>query len=148
MEFDNTNAAYDVLNSHKNRLFKFKQLTKIRLTGVQLSIVIPELRSLIFFKIIVLRGWFNQDNWIDWSEAEVVERYGRQYLALPQVEELQIQGGTRKLIHSYMKQLARQWLNLKRILLPECDSFDTTHHIAELNRLREKLKDACKINNN
>lgn len=131
------------LKSHGNRLANFQQLTKIRLTGVRLIAVIPVLRSLIHLKIIVLRDLFDQDNWLDWKN--VSEQVGTQFISLPQVEELQIQGGKRKLITTYVMQFARHWSNLKRILLPECDSFDTTFHIAELNRVREKLKNACEL---
>lgn len=143
IEFDDTEAAYDVLNSHGNQLANFKQLTKIRLTGVELIELIPELRSLIHLKIIVLRDLFDHDNWLDWKN--VSEQVGTQFITLPQVEELQIQGGKRKLITTYVMQFARHWSNLKRILLPECDSFNTTVHIAELNRARQKLKNACEL---
>ncbi len=123
LEFDDDADAYDVLTTHGYRLANFTQLTKIRLSCVG---AFPALQSLAHLKIIVLRNGAD-----------------RRMITLPQVEELQIGGSSCSMS---LKKLVRHWPNLKTILLPGSGNISRPEsYIAELNREREKLPNACEL---
>lgn len=135
----------NVLRSHANQLTNLKQLTKIHLKYLRLNDVIPSIRSLLHLKIVVLHNLCLRYNLMELFTGNVGV-VDTQNLALPQIEEVQIEftGSYNRCddVSMYVMQFAKHWINLKRIIVPACNSkFD----IAELNEARENLENACEL---
>lgn len=147
IEFSGKQGA-DALTSHANQLANLKQLTKLYLTHIRLTDVIPALHSFINLKTIVLRYLRFETDWLQSSYFDqLIDRVdGTRNMTLPRIEEVHIEEiNNDRQLSIYVMQFVRHWINLKRILVPRSIYDDTKFDIAELNRAREKLKNACEL---
>lgn len=126
----------DLINSYGQRFGNWKQLTKVHLRSMRLTDSILLLRSFVYLRVIV----------IHWVIFESDKRIVTQSLALPKVEEVQLDctGSFSSIrdVSSYIMQFVRHWTSLKRILIIACrNKLD----IAALRRARESLSNACEL---
>lgn len=138
----------DALTSHANQLANLKQLTKCYLTHVRLTDVIPALRSFLNLKTIVLRYLRFESDWLQshYFDQLIQQVDKTQNMTLCRIEEVHIEEiCNNQQLSTYVMQFVRHWVNLKRILVPRSFGDDTDFDIAELNRTREKLKNACEL---
>lgn len=140
--------AVVALELHSDQLANLKQLTKIHLSFLRLSDMIPALLSMIHLKIVVMDSLYPEYNLSEWSNFDeligVVDTTNN--MALPQVEEVHFGDidGEKELL-AFVMLFVRHWTNLNKILVPESNHFNTKFDIIELNRARIKLENACEL---
>lgn len=122
-------AGANVLKTHSNRLANWKQFTKIIVSDIKLSEVIPTLRPLVYLKCVVFfRMKYESNRGLSFNEMNG---------GLPQIEKVQIESIHR---HSHLfaivTLLLRYWINLKSILLPDSENFDLRFSMRRLHDLR------------
>lgn len=129
------------LKSHVADLAKWKQLTKIHLYCIPLNDVLPSLRSLVHLKELVLHHPCLRYHSFHLNTN--TDAIAEQNIVLPQVEEIQIEESCYDHdVDYHVEQFVGHWMNLKRLLMPGCRK---TFAIAELNRTRENLANACEL---
>lgn len=149
MEFEGEEGAA-ALKANSNSLANLKQFTKVLVTDMLLTEVIPALRSLKYLKTIVLTDLTAEEDWndyFDWKDMVAIAD-NTQNIDLPSIEEVHIVDIDQEQVYVYILQFVRHWSKLKRILLPACMYSDTLLHnsiMKRLNRERKKLRNACEL---
>lgn len=139
MDFDLDDGA-QLLIEHRTHLATLKHITKIDLTLVKLTHLLPALRSLVHLKILVLRCLLHEGNWNEWIHLDelIGEVESAQNLDLPQVEEVHIeQILDDKELTAYIMLFSRYWKNLKRLAVPLEENIEAM--IADRNAYRLEL---------
>lgn len=144
--YNDRSTVVSLLTLHANQLAEFKQLIKIRFGWFEPRLIdmIPALRLLVHLKIIGFCNLNYERNWMDCSDLELIDRVDKmQNVALNQIEEVSLEDGLDRQLFAFVMLFVRHWANLKKITVPlrRCEPF----HIAELNRARAKLKNACEL---
>lgn len=146
IEFERLEGAA-ALKSNVNSLVNLNQLTKIHLSSLRLSEVMPALRSLVHLKVIILNYLSTEDDWDEWLDSDnltdLVDK--TQNMDLPHIEEVHLVDIDDEQVYIYVLLLIRHWVHLKRMLHPASYNNGTKFHVDMLDRERKKLKDACKL---
>lgn len=77
-----------------------------------------------------------EHNWIDIDAHEIT---------LPQIEEVLIFPNNKVSLSFVVMQLVGHWISLKRILVPAAYDVEIAFPIADFNRARERLENACAL---
>lgn len=124
-----------LLNSHVKHFMKLKQLTKINLRTVELMKFIPTLSTLVHLKVLDLYDSLFDE---DFEDIHIDD--------LPQIEEVRINESRHfRRIWIGCMVFAGRLTNLKRLLVPVFHHQVIKFDVAELNRIRGKLKNACQL---
>lgn len=141
--------THELLALHQNQLANFKQLTKISLSGDPHLDFVRVLRPYTHLKTIVVCDLLGLDGWSNWNTLdELIDLVDTApIIALPQIEELTINGVYGNELLTCLMQVARHWVNLKKVSATWDFSahFDGTFPVAELNRARMRLENACEL---
>lgn len=135
-----------LLTLHANQLANFKQLTKISLAAGKVVDLLRAVLPMVYLKSIVIRSGITLET-MQLRTPVPVPFFGytapTTFVVLPQIEELTIEVANAQESLALIMQVARYWVNLKKILMPGINA--TSFPIAELNRERMKLTNACEL---
>ncbi|XP_037052102.1 uncharacterized protein LOC119085740 [Bradysia coprophila] len=131
-DYDNTSIALSRMKSFA----KWKQLSKIHLQHFGILTTMPVISEFVHLKSIVFNSCFlKYDN-------ELVD----EGTSMSQISEVVIKNSHFNGVNELCMPLVRHWANLTKIFLPICVTYyGFKLDIAELNRAREELNDACEL---
>lgn len=149
IEFEGEEGAV-ALKANSNFLANLKQCTKIHVTCMLLTEIIPTLQSLPYLRTLVLNDLTFVEDWNDYLDMDELVPLvdNTRNIDLPFVEEVHLVDMDDDELYVYILQLVTHWSKLKRIFLPACIFSDTVLHdsfLATLSQQRRKLKDSCEL---
>ncbi|XP_037034137.1 uncharacterized protein LOC119072922 [Bradysia coprophila] len=149
IEFSGEEGAA-ALKANSKFLAKLKQCTKIHVTCMLLTEVIPALQSLTYLKTLSLADLTFEEDWNDYFETDDLVRLvdNTRNIDLPSIEEVHLIDMDDEHLYVYILQFVSNWSKLKRIFLPACIWSDTVLHdsfLETLSRQRKKLKNSCEL---
>lgn len=149
IEFEGEEGA-SALKANSNLLANLKQCTKIHVTCMLLTEMIPVLQSLTYLRTLVLTNLTFEEDWNDYFDTDDLVQLvvNTQNIDLPFIEEVHLIDIDDEQLYVYILQFVSHWSKLKRIFLPACIWSDTVLHdsiLATLSQQRRKLKDSCEV---
>lgn len=148
IEFEGEAGAI-ALKANSNFLANLQQFTKIHVTCMVLTEMIPALQSLTQLRTLVLTDLTLPDGWNDYLDTDeliaVVDR--AQNIDLPFIEEVHFVDIDDDEVFFYILQLVSHWSNLKRIFAPKCIYSGVVLNVIlpALNQQRRKLRNSCEL---